>query len=73
MMHCAISRAHLASRSQQSEMMRTLRNRPPVWRHERFWRQSPLEGHGYPYAERHVLGRSRSQFPHGVRARQRLE
>ena len=27
--------------------MRTLRNRPTVWRHERFWRRSPLEGHGY--------------------------
>lgn len=56
MMHCAISRAHLASRSQQSEMMRTLRNRPPVWRHERFWRRSPLEGHGYPFCRASCSG-----------------
>lgn len=42
MMRCAISHAHLPSRSQQLEMMRTPRNRPTVGRHERFRYQVPL-------------------------------
>lgn len=62
-----------AFRSKQSEMMRTLRNRPTVWRHERFWRQSPLEGHGYSLQSVLFWGEADLNFPRGVRARQRLQ
>lgn len=64
-MRCAIIRAHLPSRSQQSEMMRTPRNRRLVWRHERFRLLSVLAGGTLKLQLSHLIAR--------VRASQQLE
>jgi len=75
MMLGSITRAHLASRSQQLETMRTPRNRRAVWRHARFrFIQVPSTATTSSQSLKSVLlWEDEAHLLAGVRASQRLE